>query len=75
MSIVITERAATEVKKILDDQKYEEGTFLRVGVTGGGCSGFSYALGFDKEYDQHIFYLDDASLGLINQKLLDFYKN
>ena len=52
MSIVITERAATEVKKILDDQKYEEGTFLRVGVTGGGCSGFSYALGFDKEYDQ-----------------------
>ena len=52
MSIVITERAATEVKKILDDQKYEEGTFIRVGVTGGGCSGFSYALGFDKEYDQ-----------------------
>jgi len=30
---------------------------------------------FDKKYDQHIFYLDDASLGLINQKLLDFYKN
>ena len=52
MSIMLTERAATEVKKILDDQKYEDGTFLRVGVTGGGCSGFSYALGFDKEYDQ-----------------------
>jgi iron-sulfur cluster assembly accessory protein len=52
MSITLTERAAAEVKKILDEQKYEEGTFLRVGVTGGGCSGFSYALGFDKEYDQ-----------------------
>ena len=30
---------------------------------------------FDKEYDQHIFYLDDASLGVINHQLLDFYKN
>ena len=52
MSIMLTERAATEVKKILEDQKAEDGTFLRVGVTGGGCSGFSYALGFDTAYDQ-----------------------
>ncbi len=52
MSITLTERAATEVKKILEDQKAEDGTFLRVGVTGGGCSGFSYALGFDTAYDQ-----------------------
>ena len=29
---------------------------------------------FDKEYDQHIFYLDDPTLGLINKKLLEFYK-
>ena len=39
------------VKRIMDDQKLEEGTVLRVGVTGGGCSGFSYALGFDKQID------------------------
>ena len=52
MSITLTERAALEVKRILDEQKYEEGTCLRVGVTGGGCSGFSYALGFDKDYDE-----------------------
>ena len=52
MSITLTERAATEVKRILEEQKYEEGTFLRVGVTGGGCSGFSYALGFDKAFDE-----------------------
>ena len=47
MSIVLTENAANEVKRIMQDQKYED-HLLRVGVTGGGCSGFSYSLGFDK---------------------------
>ncbi|MEQ8210901.1 MAG: iron-sulfur cluster assembly accessory protein [Lacipirellulaceae bacterium] len=48
MSVIVTEKAASEVKRIMEDQKMDEGSFLRVGVTGGGCSGFSYALGFDK---------------------------
>lgn len=52
MGVMLTERAASEVKKILQEQKLEEGTLLRVGVTGGGCSGFSYALGFDKAFDE-----------------------
>lgn len=51
MSLTLTERAADEVKRIIDQQKLEEGTVLRVGVTGGGCSGFSYALGFDDKFD------------------------
>ncbi len=54
MSIVLTENAAKEVKRIIEDQKLEEGTVLRVGVTGGGCSGFSYALGFDKKFDDKV---------------------
>lgn len=52
MSIVLTEKAAEEVKRRMDSQKMEDGTMLRLGVTGGGCSGFSYALAFDKEYDE-----------------------
>ena len=52
MSVNLTERAAQEVKRIMDEQKLEDGTVLRIGVTGGGCSGFSYALGFDKAYDE-----------------------
>lgn len=52
MAITITERAAQEVKRIMEDQKMEEGTFLRIGVAGGGCSGFSYKLGFDTAYDE-----------------------
>ena len=54
MSIVLTENAAKEVQRIIADQKLEDGTVLRVGVTGGGCSGFSYALGFDKSFDEQV---------------------
>jgi len=38
--------------KVIEEQKFEEGVALRVGVTGGGCSGFSYSLGFDKAFDE-----------------------
>ena len=49
MAIGITERAKSEVSRILVDQNMPDGTALRVGVKGGGCSGFSYTLGFDDE--------------------------
>src|SRR3989304_674052 len=52
MAITLTELAAKEVKRIIEDQKLEDGILLRVGVTGGGCSGFSYSLGFDKAFDE-----------------------
>jgi iron-sulfur cluster assembly accessory protein len=52
MALTLTERAAQEVIKIMDDQKMDkEQTMLRVGVAGGGCSGFQYSLGFDTNYD------------------------
>ena len=45
MSIALTERAAQEVKTIVEQQKLSlEDTYLRVGVKGGGCSGFTYSL-------------------------------
>ena len=45
--IELTERAVKEVRRIIDEQSLPEATALRVGVKGGGCSGFSYTLGFD----------------------------
>ena len=47
MAITLTERAAQEVKRIIQDQKMGEDTLLRVGVAGGGCSGFTYKLAFE----------------------------
>ena len=50
--ITLTSGAVTQVKRIMDEQNIPEGHGLRVGVKGGGCSGFSYVLGFDKRKDK-----------------------
>ncbi|CEG28414.1 HesB/IscA family protein [Bacillus sp. B-jedd] len=44
----LTEAAALQIKDMMK-QNEEEGSFLRVGVKGGGCSGLSYGMGFDQE--------------------------
>ena len=48
--VTITDKAVEEIKKSLDES-YDnpEEYVLRVGVRGGGCSGFEYALGFVKK--------------------------
>ena len=45
--IALTERAVKELRRIVQEQQLPESTVVRVGVKGGGCSGFSYSLGFD----------------------------
>jgi iron-sulfur cluster assembly protein len=48
--VSITESAATAVKGVMAAENLSlEETYLRVAVKGGGCSGLSYELGFDKE--------------------------
>lgn len=54
MALVLSEKAAGEVKRIMEDQKLEPGMLLRVGISAGGCSGFQYSLGFDNQYDEKI---------------------
>jgi iron-sulfur cluster assembly protein len=49
MSIVLTEKAANAIKKIVSENQMPETTRLRVGVKGGGCSGFSYMLDLTEE--------------------------
>src|ERR1700758_2194655 len=53
MSVTLTERAANEVKKIMQDQKMGPELMLRGGA-GGGCRGFQCALGFDDKFDEKV---------------------
>ncbi len=79
--IKITEKAANEVKKIMEENNVPETYGLRVGVKGGGCSGLTYTLGFDgeqKESDTVIEYngvklfVDGKSLFYLSGTELDF---
>lgn len=50
----LTERAAQEIKNIMANKNIPEGYNLRVGVKGGGCSGMSYVLGFDRQREHDV---------------------
>ena len=50
--LTITEGAITQLKRIFAEQELTSEHGLRVGVKGGGCSGFSYVLGFDIKKDK-----------------------
>lgn len=52
--LTLTDGAVKELKKIMEAQNISDDHGLRIGVKGGGCSGFSYSMGFDvkKEKDQ-----------------------
>ena len=45
MPVIVTEYAARKIAEIIKDQELNpDNVFLRVGVKGGGCSGFNYIL-------------------------------
>ena len=74
--IDFTKEAQNQINKItLDDEK----KYFRITVQGGGCSGFKYNFGFDKNKnsDDVIFnnaIIDKASLEIISGSIVDFKK-
>jgi iron-sulfur cluster assembly accessory protein len=46
--VTLTESAAAKIKTLMGEEPAGEAAVLRVAVQGGGCSGFQYALGFDR---------------------------
>jgi iron-sulfur cluster assembly protein len=54
--ITLTQGAVAELLRIKQDQNIPGDYGLRVGVKGGGCSGFSYLLGFDEEKETDSVY-------------------
>lgn len=47
--IAFTENAINEIKRLMAAPGFDTTEYLRVGVKGGGCSGMTYILGFDKK--------------------------
>jgi iron-sulfur cluster assembly protein len=47
--ITVSENAKQHALELMKNESSPEGTFIRVGVEGGGCSGLSYKLEFDNQ--------------------------
>ena len=81
-SIELTENAARRIAEILKTEP--DGSFLRVGVDGGGCSGFSYTYNISTdlsaddlviEREGAVVAIDPISLDLLRGAKIDFIDN
>lgn len=67
----LTARAARQVANILKDEG--EGTFLRVSVQGGGCSGFQYGFTLDASRNEDDLVLErDGATVLIDSVSVEY---
>ena len=46
--VTVTESAAAKIRELMAQEPEGDVSVLRIAVQGGGCSGFQYALGFDR---------------------------
>ncbi len=68
--LAITPPAVKEIKRLIAEEG-EEGIYLRLGVEAGGCSGLSYAMGFDtKKTDSDRVFDFDGVQTLVDAKAL-----
>jgi len=58
--IKISQEAMKQLRNLVETNKVPDGYGLRVGVKGGGCSGFSYVLGFDERKDNDEMFTIDG---------------
>ena len=78
--IAVTDEA---IKQILQKQKEERFSYIRLGITGGGCAGFEYIFDSVSDKDDNDivvdfgklqFVVDRVSLPYINGMTLDYVK-
>jgi iron-sulfur cluster insertion protein len=82
-ALSITENAAKRVTQLIASDG-SEGNMLRITVSAGGCSGFSYGFGLDdkKTDDDHTFeeygivvVVDELSLDILGNSEIDFVED
>lgn len=72
--IAITDMAASEAKRLMEKENLQD-YVLRVGVQGGGCSGLSYTLGFDKMVNDTDHVIEEHGVKLVCDNKSMLYLN
>lgn len=80
MDFIVSDAAAQRIAHLLTDEP--EGSYLRISVLGGGCSGFQYHFDFDTTAPAAtdlVFHngsakvvVDDSSIGMLSGSVLDY---
>ena len=60
--ITVSESAKQHALELMNADNKPEGTFIRVGVEGGGCSGLSYKLEFDNQTKEGDQFFEDKGI-------------
>lgn len=50
--VSLSEGAIKEIRRLMNELDFDQNKFLRIGVKGGGCSGMTYILGFEKKEEK-----------------------
>jgi iron-sulfur cluster assembly accessory protein len=71
--VAFTEKGADKVREFLSSQESDvSDAGLRVGVRGGGCSGFQYQLAFDERRDGDVIFEDHGLRILVDNQSLPY---
>jgi iron-sulfur cluster assembly protein len=82
--ITITDKGAEKVREFLSSQQADVSLAgLRVGVRGGGCSGFQYQLAFDEQRESDVVFeshglkllVDSSSLPYVRGSVIDYQES
>lgn len=63
--LFVSESAKKKIEQIKAEQNLGEETFVRISVLGGGCSGLSYKMDFDKELKPEDQEFEDKGVKLV----------
>ncbi len=72
--VILTDIAAEKVRAFMEGQSAAGDIGLRVGVRGGGCSGFQYALAFDTQRENDEIFEDHGLRLLVDRPSLPYVK-
>jgi len=75
--IIFTDKALKQINQLLSSK--DKGSFFRIAIKGGGCSGFQYDFSFDKSPQEddlrhENILIDKASADLLKGSKVDFVK-
>ena len=66
--ITVSERAKERAIQLMKEEQKPEGSFIRVGVEGGGCYGLSYQLAFDNQSKEGDQVFEDKGIKIVVDK-------